>query len=178
MIRYSNRNLLIDSFQKNLIVAEIGVFKGDFSKIMLNLMKPKELHLIDIFEGMMCSGDKDGNNVVWTNLNHELEILKKHFSENENVFIHKGKSEKIMLGFSDDYFDVVYIDGDHSYEGVKRDLEVAYKKVKKGGLICGHDYGLNFISVMNAVNEFCTAKKLKIDFLTNDGCPSFGIKKI
>ena len=53
MIRYQNRNLLIDSFQKNLIVAEIGVFKGDFSKMMLDLMQPKELHLIDIFERMM-----------------------------------------------------------------------------------------------------------------------------
>jgi predicted O-methyltransferase YrrM len=43
--------------------------------------------------------------------------------------------------FSDESLDWVYIDGDHSYEAVKRDLEAYYRVVKPGGFIAGDDYG-------------------------------------
>ena len=54
----------------------------------------------------------------------------------------------------------IYIDGDHSYKGVKNDLELYYPKVKKNGLILCDDYR-NFQGVKKAVEEFC--KKNKID---------------
>ena len=170
------RNDLLDILPKNIIVAEIGVFKGDFSKIIYEKMEPKELHLIDIFDGEMCSGDKDGNNVVWTNLNDEYLKLKNEYDNNSIIHIHKGCSFNVLNNFPDEYFDLIYIDGDHSYEGVKKDLEVSYKKIKKGKHICGHDYSKNiFQSVVNAVDEFCRDKNLKIDFLTEDGCPTYCI---
>jgi hypothetical protein len=50
---FETRNDLLNIIDKNLVVCEIGVFKGDFSKIMLDTLSPKELHLIDIFDGMM-----------------------------------------------------------------------------------------------------------------------------
>lgn len=171
-----NRNDLLDFFKKNTIVAEIGVFKGDFSKIILDKLNPKELHLIDLFHGEMCSGDKDGNNIVWTNLEDEYLKLQKIYENNHSIFLHKGLSGEILLNFTDGYFDLIYIDGDHSYEGVKKDLELAYYKIKKGGYICGHDYSnQTFPSVVNAVDEFCKNKDLKIDFLTEDGCPTYCI---
>lgn len=37
-------------------------------------------------------------------------------------------------------FDLVFIDGDHSYEGVSRDIEMFLPLVNKGGVIGGHDY--------------------------------------
>jgi predicted O-methyltransferase YrrM len=37
-------------------------------------------------------------------------------------------------------FDIIYIDGDHSYEQTKRDVDNAWKFTKKGGLIIGHDF--------------------------------------
>ena len=40
----------------------------------------------------------------------------------------------------DEYFDFVYIDADHSYKGVTNDLEAWWSKVKKRGMIAGHDY--------------------------------------
>jgi hypothetical protein len=172
------REDLLDIFKKGFKICEIGVFKGDFSKIIFNRLNPVELHLIDIFEGVMCSGDKDGNNIVWTNLNEEYEKLLNLYKENKNVIIHKGKSYDIIKDFKDNYFDLIYIDGDHSYNGVKNDLNISYLKTKKNGFICGHDYNENkFYDVVKAVNEFCDEKKLKIDYLTKDGCPSFCIEK-
>jgi hypothetical protein len=173
-----NRNVLFKQFNKDLIIAEIGVFKGEFSKFLFEELKPKELHLIDIFEGMMCSGDKDGNNIVWSNLNDDYVNLKEYFKLNQNVYIHKNRSEDILNSFPNEYFDLIYIDGDHTYNGVKTDLLLSYNKVKKDGFICGHDYiNSRFEGVVRAVNEFCEQTQLEINYITNDGCPSFCIRK-
>jgi hypothetical protein len=37
--------------------------------------------------------------------------------------------------------DFVYIDGDHSYEGIRADLEAWFPLIREGGIIAGHDYG-------------------------------------
>ena len=61
--------------------------------------------------------------------------------------------------FPDEYFDWVYIDGNHLYEYVKEDLEVSLRKTKAGGLITGDDYtegGWWEGGVKKAVDEFST----------------------
>lgn len=178
MIIYETRDELIKNFDKNIKICEIGVFMGEFSKKIFKELIPSELHLIDIFEGEMCSGDKDGNNIIWTNLEQQYTLLRNHFNLNNNVFIHKGKSYEVLNNFDDYYFDIVYIDGDHSYDGVKKDLSVSFQKVKPNGLICGHDYTTKmFEGVVRAVDEFCVEKNVSIKYLTNDGCPSYCIVK-
>lgn len=44
--------------------------------------------------------------------------------------------------FEDESLDFVFIDGDHSYEGCRRDIEAWWQKVSTRGWIGGHDYGL------------------------------------
>ena len=61
------------------------------------------------------------------------------FKSHDNVSIHREFS--IEVSFPDQYFDWVYIDGDHTYEVVLKDLEFYYPLVKKGGYLCGDDYG-------------------------------------
>jgi hypothetical protein len=179
MTIFDTRDDLISSFPKDMVICEIGVFKGEFSEKILSLMHPKELKLVDIFHGKMCSGDKDGNYIVWTDLEDEYSKLKQKYSTNEKVSLLKGKSSLIMKEFPDYYFDLIYIDGDHSYEGVLSDLTISNLKVKENGYICGHDYiSPRFDGVVRAVNEFCEKNNLKINYLTKDGCPSYCIKKI
>lgn len=178
MKTFKTRNDLLDILPKHMIVAEIGVFKGDFSQIIYDKLNPIQLHLIDVFEGEMCSGDKDGNDVVWTNLSEDYEILKNKYEKNHKVRVHKGYSCNVLNTFPDEYFDLIYVDGDHSYEGVKKDLELSLLKVKKGGYICGHDYTNNmFPPVVRAVNEFIERTNLSISYITEDGCPSYCIIK-
>jgi glycosyltransferase involved in cell wall biosynthesis len=58
------------------------------------------------------------------------------------------------------------------------DLYVSFEKTKVGGLICGHDYSIqHFPDVVKAVDEFCLDKNLKIEFISNDGCPTYSIRK-
>ena len=67
--------------------------------------------------------------------------------------------------------DFVYIDAGHDYSSVSKDLRVAGKKVKPGGIIAGHDYirwgrfGYK-CGVVEAVNEFCICREYELIYIT------------
>jgi cephalosporin hydroxylase len=57
--------------------------------------------------------------------------------------------------YEDNSLDFVFVDGDHTYEGVWSDLENWFPKLKVGGSIVGHDYGNgNFPGLKRAADEF------------------------
>jgi len=60
---------------------------------------------------------------------------------NDNINFIEKISEDAATKFEDDSLDFVYIDGDHRPEFVKQDIELWLPKLKKGGIIAGHDYG-------------------------------------
>lgn len=183
--RYETRiDMINELVPKNGEYAEIGVFEGEFSKELFKVLKPRKLHLIDLFTGHAVSGDKDGKNGKWANLDDVLKHLIQFFPS--NVGMYKGESYKILEGFEDNSLDMIYIDGDHEYEGVRKDLEMAYKKVKSGGWIMGHDYEMNMdkakteyiFGVKRAVDEFCKEKHQNIHSKAFDGCVSWAIRLI
>ena len=58
------------------------------------------------------------------------------------------------VNFADESIDFVFIDADHSYESVKKDIEAWLPKIRKNGIISGHDYGNgNPSEVKQAVDE-------------------------
>lgn len=177
MIQYFNtRNDMFGSFNKNLIIAELGVFEGEFSKEIYEICKPKELYLVDLFSGYFGSGNKDGQNHHYVQLEDEYEKLKLYSVTRCEVKVIKKSTIEFLNEIPNDILDIIYIDADHSYSAVKRDLCLSLSKIKKGGLICGHDYVRN-TEVELAVNEFCNENNLQIKYLTHDGCPSYCIEK-
>jgi len=83
---------------------------------------------------------------------------------------HKGYSKDIAPMIEDGSLDLVFIDGDHSYEGVRLDIDLWLPKVREGGVISGHDYnntnkyGDAFKGVDKAVHEtFDKDFKIKAD---------------
>lgn len=69
-----------------------------------------------------------------------------------NIFKIKDFSHKVYEQFQDKHFDIVYVDGEHSYEGCKNDIKMFLPKCKR--YIAGHDYWLKkFPGVVRAVNE-------------------------
>ena len=115
-----SRKMIIDAMTKNSIVAEVGTQEGIFAEYILEVATPKELHLFDIdFKPMYARN------------NTKLENFAK---------IHEGDSSSLLASFEDNYFDWIYIDGDHHYDGVKRDAEIAVRKVKPGGFLVFNDF--------------------------------------
>lgn len=166
------------------VICEVGVFKGEFASQLLSL-KPQQLVCIDPFVGNLPSGDADGNNVKEVYLPLVYLSLTQQARRVPNLLLLRGYSQELLPHFAPDSFDAVYIDGDHSYEGVKRDLQLAWRVVKPGGFICGHDYETNAAKTKNhydfgvkkAVDEFCIAKDVSIYAKGMDGQVSFAIKK-
>ena len=56
--------------------------------------------------------------------------------------------------FAHESLDFVFIDADHSYEAVRRDIEAWAPKVRAGGVLAGHDYSVDFPGVIRAVTEY------------------------
>ena len=71
----------------------------------------------------------------------------------DNIERAYGDSSATAVNFGDKSVDLVYIDADHSYEAVQRDIAVWLPKVKAGGFIAGHDYSHAFPGVVRAVCE-------------------------
>jgi hypothetical protein len=173
------RNELITRyFPKHSTGMEVGVFRGEFASFLLDTLEPKHLYLADPFESApVRSGDKDGLHIqTVSNLRqYYVENIVPKFGSLPNVSLIPDYSFNVLPLIPDGSLDWIYIDGDHSYEGCRKDLELAKQKVKAGGIIAGHDYCPQF-GVMKAVDEFCQQHSYSIELLTQDGCPSWLIR--
>ncbi|WP_227368255.1 class I SAM-dependent methyltransferase [Halomonas sp. M20] len=170
-MKEDNRKKLIDTLPKKSIGAEIGVHKGDFSADLLNALDPQELHLIDPWHYQ----DSDTYKNSWYGglSKGQIEMDERYSSVNEKfkkeiekltVTIHRKTSTEALSGFPDNYFDWIYIDGNHLFDYVMCDLKLAYSKVKEKGFICGDDYeegGWWEGGVLRAVDDFCL--KINLD---------------
>jgi len=148
----SRRKFLLKKLPKKAICAEIGVRTGGFSALILEYTKPQKLYLIDTWSGGEVLTDEVYTDEV---AKQYYDKVKKKFANNEKVKIIKSRSLEASKRFSDSFFDWIYIDGDHSYEGVKSDLESYFDKVKSGGFITGDDYKeKERLGIIKAVDEF------------------------
>jgi len=122
---------------KGDICAEVGVWEGHLTAKILK-HKPLKLHLIDPWKTQDVIGRC--YSIEQEKLNKIYENVSNKFGKLSNVEIHREFSTNVS--FSTQYFDWVYIDADHSYDAVKKDLEFYYPLMKEGGYLCGDDYGL------------------------------------
>ena len=185
MIEYPNRFEMMRALVKpGSTVCEIGVFTGQFANQLLALHL-KRLVLIDPFQGQVSSGDADGNNVQEAFLPAVYVQFAQQVGRKPELVLLRGFSHELLPLFPAASFDAIYIDGDHSYDGVKTDLVIANHLVKPGGFICGHDYEMNPAKTKNkynfgvkqAVDEFCAKHGYRIHAKALDGQVSFAIKK-
>ena len=88
------------------------------------------------------------------------ERLDKHGERAELV---RESSNIAKDRFSEESIDIVFIDAEHTYDGVKQDIEIWEAKVRKEGVIAGHDYDHpNFPGVKNAVDEWCAIRNYNL----------------
>ena len=82
------------------------------------------------------------------------------YDDGKHFAILRMHSEQAVR-FIPDNLDFVWIDGNHGYRWVKKDIELYWPKIKPGGLLCGHDYGNDpDFDVNRAVNEFAASREL------------------
>jgi len=81
-----------------------------------------------------------------------IQPIKQEMGDKLNII--RDLSVNAAKRFNDNSLDFIFIDACHDYECVKEDLHTWYPKLKKGGIIAGHDYYDGHAGVEQAVNEF------------------------
>jgi len=150
---------LFDKYKDiELIGIEIGTSIGANAQVMCCVLPIKYLYCIDPYE---VYEQKDVNKKADTRNQYRIakKMLKKY--QDKVVFV-KDYSFNAMSRFADNSLDFVYIDGNHDYECVKKDIELYYPKVKIGGVLGGHDFGSGYLGVVFAVLKFVNNNDFKL----------------
>lgn len=161
--------------RKDLIGAEIGTWRGGNAVEMLTDLDIKKLYLIDpyaIYDGWGFEVIGNGNHdlskekgKVWEDLVTSKRIAKEVLESFEDRIIWIERKSSVAAEIIEEPLDFVYIDGNHDYKFVSEDIEIWTPKVKKGGLVSGHDY--NIPDVAKAVLEYCKKHKIKLETRVN-----------
>jgi hypothetical protein len=177
IIQFGYRHLfpkLLDATNSK-VICEVGVQWGNNLFNMVHNSNVSEAYGVDIWRN---TENKAENDIGLSQ--EEQEKIYKHVtsvadSSNNRIKIIRDYSYIACDKFTDKYFDLVYIDGDHSYEGCLRDMMCWWNKVKDGGILSGDDYVLATTSVgvkfgvIQAVNEFVSKYNLRGCFFNTAG---------
>ncbi len=167
----------IDLIQQNLKVKnpnilEIGIHRGDFSKQLITKLNPKKLYLVDpwiAYKDFIYKNSWYGNSDV-----SNQKIQDKYYLDLLNYFekdiyekrveVHRKTSDDFFLT-NKYFFDLIYIDGNHLFEFVKRDILNSLKFITEDGIIVLDDYALKGWwddGITKAVNFHKKEKNIKI----------------
>lgn len=132
---------------KGATCAEIGVWQGDFAACILSETKPHRLHLIDPwrFESdPVYAKSWYGGGIAKSQNDMDAICAGVYLRFDDSIArglakTHRVPSAEAACIFDDESFDWVYIDGNHLYEFVMRDLMSYLPKVKRRGLLEGDD---------------------------------------
>lgn len=172
----SFRDLIVENIKPGITVAELGVFDGATTIMNLPIIKAVsgKYYAVDWFNGT----DESQWGVNHNNLDHTsprhyyregydqyiyplfLENIKKTNCDDVCVVI-KAKTEDAAALIPDGSLDICFIDAAHDYVNVTNDIKNYLPKVKKGGIICGHDYDLDHKELVKAVDDFFAKDKIK-----------------
>jgi hypothetical protein len=154
IVDYSNR--------ENLIIAEIGVWKGVNAYNMLTQLDVAKIYLIDPYIPYRGISGRIGMSEAATQEVRAEAMERLAPFENRIVWLEK-ESSQAAFEIPENSLDIVYIDGDHRYEMCLADVVLYYQKVKPGGLMSGDDYRPRCLhDVIRAVNEFVLANRYKL----------------
>jgi SAM-dependent methyltransferase len=187
----TNREKLLPHFPKGAVGAEIGVAEGAYSAAILEAAQPNELHLIDPWSHLESGSDVLQADRLLAEVgeartrgeafdappanslgDEQYAQVVARFEGDPRVRLHRQYSYKAAASFDDGLFDFVYIDGNHHYEFVLRDLEDFAVKLKPGGLLFGHDFFEDAFAreerygVVDAVSAFVKRSDFRFLMLT------------
>ncbi len=120
--------------------AEIGVWKGDFAKVILsNFSNLTKYYMIDPWAHLL-DWNKPFNvdDRTFEDVYAEA-LLKTDFAASRRIVL-RGRMSAVIDQIPDQSLDFAYIDGDHTLRGITVDLMQVLPKIKDGGLIGGDDF--------------------------------------
>ena len=157
LITFLNRQQLIAALG-NIpapAVAELGVWRGEFSRCLLETLAPRSLTLVDAWSEASYTPAADGGpqmqgfgERIRTYFGGEpaaaLEAAYRHvvetFRGDARVSVVRADTWEAATSFPDGSFDVIYLDANHRHEHVLGDMYAWFPKLRKGGLFFCNDF--------------------------------------
>lgn len=122
-------------------VAELGCWKGRSLCSVADIIKERRINMVvvDTFTGSESEFEGQASPI-----DAKRDNVKQIFLDNIKKFgldpqIMSMTTHEASTKFPDNHFDMVFIDADHTFEGCRRDIQDWWPKVKRGGLLAGHD---------------------------------------
>ncbi len=145
-------------------VVELGVWKAELSTyIFQHCPSVVRYYGVDPYRHWSKSEYVDGKN------KHDQKKFDKIYKEVAALYAVQQGATLLRTTSNDaikqvlEEVDMVFIDANHGYEWIKKDIAQWAQKVRNGGIVSGHDYSLDFVGVIKAVNEYCHPKGIVIN---------------
>ena len=169
---YGNVSKLLEQTNKKKYI-EIGIAFGWHIETILNEFPQVYCYGIDPYIPYDIN-DSFSTDISKINIDKTPQENFDEFSNAINARLLKFKNFKHIRkpsvecynSFADQSVDLIFIDGNHTYEFVKNDCVNWWSKVDRNGIMCGDDYYMP--EVKRAVDEFCTQNNLKLEFITKN----------
>ena len=145
---------VITAYIKNFdfkVGCELGVSTGENFFYLLEKNEDLFLYGVDTWKAQEDNELEDYSQDMPLDVRKELvfDELKKYPTRTK---IYQERTDEAHKHFADESIDFIFIDADHTYESVKKDIELWTPKVKHEGIILGHD--INWGDVAWAVGEY------------------------
>jgi|SRR5215471_1863091 len=141
-------------------IVEFGVFHGRSARVLADhLPQHGKVWAVDPWKSDYRYEDGSRVPMNFYVMPYFIHNLKDHIDAGRVIPVREF-SYNFSLPFK---VDMVFIDGDHRYETVKKDIKKAFELLRPGGLICGHDYGEPlWAGVQQAVDELIGKDDLRL----------------
>lgn len=141
-------------------IAELGVYKGDFSLELRRQFPGRTLYLFDTFEGFNADDIKIETAGSFSQskpgdfTDTSAEYVLGRFDDTSDIVLKKGYFPDTAAGLENEVFAFVSLDAD-LYAPTLAGLEFFYPRLSHGGAILLHDYGSRrFSGVFQAVADY------------------------
>lgn len=133
----------LNSNELNGVGVEIGTHKGEYAEHLSKTWQCSRFHTCDPWThhpGYVdgCVIDFD-HGMAKVDLDKMKAAAIARLSNFKNTQVHQIHGAKLLEIFPDNFLSFVYCDGDHAYETVKAEFDLAWKKLAKGGVLGTHD---------------------------------------
>lgn len=141
--------------------AEVGVRRGNFSKLLLERVPNLHMACIDPWSPYNNKYHKAKQDAIYAEAVANLASF--------NATILRKDSLAALADIPDRSLDFVFIDGNHQYDFVAPDIIFWAKKVRAGGIIAVHDYyAFGWSGVVHAVNGYVQSHDIRPWYTTKE----------